>query len=81
VIADSAEVSGSVLERTPLSPNVRVSGLALLIRVLLVVFGAALGLSMVWAATARAAESAAALRLRAWTVVGQGLAVAALRCC
>jgi hypothetical protein len=75
-IADSAVVSGSLLERTPLPPNVRVSGLALLIRVLLVVFGAALGLSMVWAATARAAESAVALRLRARTVVGQGVAVA-----
>jgi cytoskeletal protein CcmA (bactofilin family) len=76
MIADSAQVSGSLLERTPLPPNVRVSGLVLLIRVLLVVFGAALGLSMVWAATARAVESAAALRLRAGTVVGQGLAVA-----
>ncbi|MGF1665204.1 MAG: polymer-forming cytoskeletal protein [Acidimicrobiia bacterium] len=78
VIADSAEVSGSVLARTPLPPNVRVSGLALLLRVLLVVFGAALGLSMVWAATARAAESAAALKIRTRAVVGQGVAVAAL---
>lgn len=78
VIAEASEVSGSVLERTPLSPNVRVTGLALLIRVLLVVFGAALGLSMVWAATARAAEAAAALGVRTWAVVGQGLAVAAL---
>lgn len=77
-IAEGAEVGGATLDRTPLSPNVRVLGLGLLSRVLMVVFGAGLGLSMVWAATRRADRSARVLRTRPMAAVGQGLAVVAL---
>lgn len=77
-IAQGAEVGGATLDRTPLSPNVRVLGLGLLSRVLMVVFGAGLGLSMVWAATHRADRSARVLSLRPLAASAQGLAVVAL---
>jgi cytoskeletal protein CcmA (bactofilin family) len=77
-IADGAEVGGSLLERSPLSPNVRVVGLGLLWRVLFVVFGAGLGLSVVWATTLRAERSARVLMARPLPSIGQGLAIVAL---
>jgi cytoskeletal protein CcmA (bactofilin family) len=77
-IADGAEVGGSLLERSPLSPNVRIVGLVLLWRVLFVVFGAGLGLSVVWATTLRAERSARVLMARPLPSIGQGLAIVAL---
>lgn len=77
-ISDDAVIGGSLLERTPLSPNVRIVGLALLIRFLVVVFGAALGLAMIWATPFRAERSGRVVSARPIAVTGQGLAVAAI---
>lgn len=78
VIDEAAIISGSVLDRRPLATNVRVVGLGLLVRVLLIVFGTGLGLAMVWAATERAVASARVLGSRAPVALGQGLAIVAL---
>lgn len=77
-IADGAVVEGSSLERTPLSPNVRIIGLGLLLRALLAVFAAGLGLSVVWSSPARAERAAAALGARPLISIGWGAAVVAL---
>ena len=77
-VASGAAVGGSILDRRPLSPNVRLTGLGFLIRVLMIVFGAALGLAMIWATGQRSVAAGRALRTRPVASVGQGLAVAAI---
>jgi hypothetical protein len=74
----AATIEGSELARRPLPPNVRVVGLGLLFRTLLVVFGAALGLTVVWASVRRAEGAAAALRSRGMSAVVTGIGVIAL---
>jgi cytoskeletal protein CcmA (bactofilin family) len=76
-VAPGADVNGSTLARRPLSPNVRVTGLGLLIRFLLVLFGLALGLAMIWATGVRASVAAKVMLERPLAVVGQGVAVTA----
>jgi cytoskeletal protein CcmA (bactofilin family) len=74
-IAGAASIEGSVLDRRPLEPNVRVRGLGILFRVLLVIFGAGLGLGMVWAVADRSKRAATKVRTRPLAVVGRGLAL------
>jgi cytoskeletal protein CcmA (bactofilin family) len=69
-----ATIGGSLLARRPLNPNVRVSGLGIMLRVLSVLFGAGLGLAVVWAAATRAEYAGLALRTRPVAVAGWGLA-------
>lgn len=48
VIADEAEVTGSVIAESTLLPNVRIRGLLLLVRVLAAMAVVALGLGLIW---------------------------------
>jgi hypothetical protein len=74
-IAQAASIEGNLLDRRPLEPNVRVRGLAILFRVLLLIFGAGLGLGMVWAVADRSERAAWKIPKRTGGVVGRGLAL------
>lgn len=77
-VAPAASISGSILDRRPLSPNVSVVGLEILIKLLIVTFGAAMGLVTVWAAGTRTIGAGRVLTDRPIAAVGQGLGVVAV---
>lgn len=77
-VDDAATVGGSVLARRPLEPNVRVVALGLMLRVLLAVFAAALGLVAVWTSVRRSEGAAEVLRSRGVAATAAGVGVASI---
>jgi cytoskeletal protein CcmA (bactofilin family) len=77
-IASGADVVGSIIDRKELSPNVSVIGLELLVKLLAITFGAAMGLAMIWSVGMRAVNAGRAVTERPIAVVGQGLGIVAI---
>ncbi|MDH4117604.1 MAG: polymer-forming cytoskeletal protein [Acidimicrobiia bacterium] len=74
-VDDRADVEGTLIRRAPLPPNVRLRGLWVMGRLLAVIFGAGVGLSIVWAAPARSLRAASAAVNRPFAAFGNGLMV------
>ena len=73
VVDSAADIGGEVLDRRPLSPNVRVTGFVLLFRILAAIGAALAGLALLWNDAAQVARAAARLRAQPIRVTATGL--------
>ncbi|MDX1450414.1 MAG: polymer-forming cytoskeletal protein, partial [Acidimicrobiia bacterium] len=72
-VDSAADIGGEVLDRRPLSPNVRVTGFVLLFRILAAIGTALAGLALLWNDAAQVARAAARLRAHPIRVTATGL--------
>lgn len=72
-ISDGASVAGEILDRRPLKPNVRVTAVGFLFRILAGLGATLAGLALMWHDTDRVEEVVESFRRRRWAVLGAGV--------